>query len=67
MPSDDKLYELTDHFATLNQHENLSNVETEGEDTSQQTMQQPQHENADQTEEMIQRGSSQKISRKANT
>ena len=33
---------FTDHFAMLNQHEHLSDVEREVEDISQKTMQQPQ-------------------------
>ena len=35
LQTDDKLYELLDCFALLNQHGHLSNMETEGEDTSQ--------------------------------
>ena len=58
--TDEKLNEIIEHFAMLNQHEHQSNVQTEGEDISQKTVQQPQHANTDQPEEMKQNGGYQK-------
>ena len=61
--TDDRLNELTDYFAMLNQHEHLGNTEAEREDISQKTMQQPQHANTDQLGEIKQSSSSHKISK----
>ena len=59
--TEEKLSELTDCFAMLNQNWHFIDIEMEGEDISQKTMLQPQHPNTEQPGEMKQSGISKKI------
>ena len=50
----DKINELIDNFALINQHQHFRSMETDGQDTSQKSIQDPKQGNTDNTGEIMQ-------------